>query len=128
MPRKGDPGSALVAAALTGAVQQDTELQTAARRLAWSAISMAEELLESGSIDTRLKLLHTFMPAIAKALNERNDDDRYEQLREEFKGLVAEMKETRATPVVEPAAAEVDARPAVNRAVADARMLAPKEK
>jgi hypothetical protein len=72
-------------------VELDEQLGTAARLLAATAISTAQEFLTTGSPQVKLKIVSSLLPAIGRALAGEGEDEAMAELRAQLRGLQQAM-------------------------------------
>ena len=86
MPAKNELNEALKAG-----IEADEQSRVRVRRFVDRAMRQAEELLITGSPDVQAQLIKSVVPAMVKALEQREDDD-VSDVREEFREFMAEMR------------------------------------
>lgn len=73
------------------AVENDDQLGTAARLLAATAITTAQDFLVNGSPQMKLKIVSSLLPAIGRALAGEGEDEALAELRAQLRGLQQAM-------------------------------------
>lgn len=109
---------AAVAAAVEAAVGADEELRAEVGSFVRMAITESKRLMVTGSPATKVNLIRSVVPAMVKAMTVDDSADEHSVLREEFRDLMAEVRQGVYNPKA-PAAPEpevsVDAAPKKKR-------------
>jgi hypothetical protein len=79
------------AVAVSEAMAVDDELGSAARVLAATAIQAAQQFLEYGSPQVKLRIVITLLPAVGRALAGQGEDEEMGELRAQLRELQRSM-------------------------------------
>lgn len=73
----------------------DLEVQETANRLALKALRHAESIIDYGSPELKIRIIHSLLPAIASMMREGELDARTDEIKREFHELFREMNQTK---------------------------------
>lgn len=75
------------------AIAEDDELKERIRQLAWMVVDRAEYILQHGSPALQAQTMRTIMPAIVRALQQQNEDEKYLKLKQDFEQQMKEIRQ-----------------------------------
>ena len=81
----------------------DPEVKAAANRLALKALMHAEEIVDHGNPELKIRVIHSLLPAISSMLREGETDTRFEDLKAQMfemlrvMGMPKELMEAQET-------------------------------
>lgn len=74
----------------------DPEVKAAANRLALKALLHAEQLIDHGSPELKIRIIHSILPSVASMLRAGELDDAVASIKSEFHELFREMTQPKA--------------------------------
>lgn len=73
----------------------DEEVKAAANRLALKALLHAEQIIDHGNPELKIRVIHSLLPAISSMLRQGELDTSREDLKTEFHNMIRQMTQSK---------------------------------